>query len=162
MTFGRVSTKTLGQRAAAFEEGGEEELQRADAAVADRRLHALDPDTDVRRRAAVGDGRRHQTRGTDRLGVLLGVGARAVAVLEVDPQVLDRLAHQLGPDPGVHLGDQVVGGDAQGLGQLGGRAGVVSSASRACRPQVSTVSAAKASAGTYTVWTGCRLPESPG
>jgi len=36
-------------------------------------------------------------------GVLDVVRADAVAVLEVDPQVLDRLARQLGPDPG-HLG----------------------------------------------------------
>ena len=35
--------------------------------------------------------------------VLLVVAAVAVAVLEVDPQVLDRLALELGPHPGVHL-----------------------------------------------------------
>ncbi len=32
------------------------------------------------------------------MAVLLGVGARAVAVLQVDPQVLDRFAGQLVPD----------------------------------------------------------------
>jgi len=41
--------------------------------------------------------------------VLLRVGARAVAVLEVDPEVLDRLRGELGPHPRAHVLREVVG-----------------------------------------------------
>ncbi len=53
--------------------------------------------------------------------VLLGVGSVAVTVLEVDAQVLDRFALQLGAHPGVHvLGESAVeaedGAEGRGVG----------------------------------------------
>ena len=55
----------------------------------------LEPDPDERRRGTGADGGRDPLGGADGIGVLDRVAADAVAVLEVDPQVLDRLALEL-------------------------------------------------------------------
>ncbi len=89
-------------------QAGEEDVEGADAPVADRRLQALHAD------AHVGGGRPVPVRLGDQPGraggrlVLLRVRAGAVAVLEVDPQVLDGLPLQLGADAVVHGSGQLV------------------------------------------------------
>src|SRR5258708_6615972 len=70
---------------------GREAGQRADRALPGGRLQALDPQP-RRRRGRPGE--REGRRGRGGGGVLLGVAPAAVAVLEVDAQVLDRRAHQ--------------------------------------------------------------------
>src|SRR5690606_26928344 len=65
-------------------EGGDEAVERADAAAPGRRLEALEPDADERRRGACGDGLGHALGGEDGVCVLPVVVAGAVAVLEVE------------------------------------------------------------------------------
>jgi len=98
---------------------GQEEVEGADAAVAHGGFQALHADARIRGRGAV---RHHGGQGPGRGqggGVLLVVRATAVAVLEVDPQVLHRLAQQLGPYAVVHLGGEVPG-QAEDRAQGGG------------------------------------------
>ncbi len=77
----------------------DEEVERAQSAPSRRRLEALEPDAVERWRLAGAHGCRHRPcRGDDRR-VLLLVGPVAVAVLEVDAQVFDRLGGQLGEHP---------------------------------------------------------------
>jgi hypothetical protein len=64
-----------------------------------RLLEALEPDSVERRCLAVGDPLRQHGSGPTGGLVLLVVGPRAVPVLEVDPEVLDRLTLELGQDP---------------------------------------------------------------
>ena len=60
-------------------------------------LEALEPDPDERRRGAGGDGGGHGGCGGDGVGVLGVVAPVPVAVLEVQPEVLDRLACRASP-----------------------------------------------------------------
>lgn len=128
------------------EQGGEEEVEGADAAVADDGLHALHPDAHVRGGAAVGVGGGDGTGGADGRLVLLGVRAGAVAVLEVDAQVLDGLAGELGADAVVDRRGQVLGEAEDGGRPASGAC--ASRASSASSPQSRSVAGPKASAGT--------------
>lgn len=87
------------------------------------RLHALHADADVRGRGAPRDGRRDGPGGRDGGGVLLGVRAWSVAVLEVDTEVLDGFALQLGAHPVVDGAGQVLG-EPEDPGQRPGVGGV--------------------------------------
>ena len=70
------------------------------AAGPGRRLEALEPDPAERRRLARAAGSRASAvAARHHVGVLVGVAPADVAVLEVDPQVLDRLGGELGPHP---------------------------------------------------------------
>ena len=80
----------------------DEDLQRARAARLPLGAERLDPDAEERRQQPLGETARHLARGGHGGRVLVGVGARAVAVLEVDAEVLDRLAPQLGEHALVH------------------------------------------------------------
>jgi hypothetical protein len=62
------------------------------------------------------------SRAATRVAILLLVGPVAVAVLEVQAQVLDRFGVQLGPDQGQH-GGQIVAGHRQLQGGRCGRVG---------------------------------------
>ena len=80
---------------ALIHERRQEQVERADAASPRRRLERLEADPDERR-GEVGAGRGGDAlRRTHGVGVLEVVAAVAVAVLEVDPQVLDRLPCEL-------------------------------------------------------------------
>jgi hypothetical protein len=99
----------------------------------------------------------------DRVAVLLGVGAVAVAVLEVDAEVLDRLALELlartrawtarasasGPEPD------------RARERRGDRARLLERAQRGA-PSLAATSAENRCAPPYTVWTGWRSARSPG
>lgn len=93
--LGKGEDQAVGE-AARLHEPGEEDVRGADAPVADRGLHALHPDAHVRGRRAVPVRLRDQPGGSGCRLVLLGIGPGSVAVLEVDAQVLDGLAAQLG------------------------------------------------------------------
>jgi hypothetical protein len=94
-------------------QGGDEDVESAQAAPEQLTRERLDANADEgRERAAghpVGDG----FGGADGIAVLLGIGAVAVAVLEVDAVVFHRLALQLGE----HAGVDAIG---QGLGHAEG------------------------------------------
>lgn len=72
----------------------------------------------VRRRRVALDQLRQRPSRLDRRSVLLLVRPYPIAVLEVDPQVLDRLALKLGAYAVVDLGS-VIGRQPQYFGQLG-------------------------------------------
>jgi hypothetical protein len=83
----------------------QEEIQRPDAAVAGGRLERLAADPDRRRSGAGRDVAGHGG-GRPEHVVVLVVRPAPVAVLGVDPEVLDRLGLELGPYPWQHLLDQ--------------------------------------------------------
>ena len=86
--------KPCGQRAAGCAgEGGEEQIERARGAARGQARERLDADADDGARRSWRT--RELTGGTYGLGVLLLVAARAVAVLEVDAGLLDRIALEL-------------------------------------------------------------------
>ena len=113
------------------EQGAEKQVERAHPAPAGGGLEALEADATKWRRA----GRRaDRARGAQGVGILLAVAAVAVAVLEVDPQVLDGLALQLAAHPVIELGHQV-GRQAEPPGQLGRRRAVLGErGQRLCPP----------------------------
>ena len=87
------------QRAAGFaDQGVEEDLQRPRAAGLPFLTHRLDTDAEERRQPLFTHAAGDLAGGGDRGGILLGVGAGAEAVLEVEAEVLDRLAFQLAAD----------------------------------------------------------------
>jgi hypothetical protein len=95
----------------------QEQVERAHGLRPGVGLQALAPQSRERRRCP-GRLRRPERRpGRGRRGVLLLVAATAVAVLEVDAQILHRLAPQLRHDPGAHVGEQV-GRDAEHLDEV--------------------------------------------
>ena len=100
--LGQGDQEAVRQRAG-VEQGAEDEIERPQAAPAGCRLQALDSDAGERRARRRGEQAGQGSAGGRRGRVLLGVGAGAVAVLEVHPQVLHRLAGQLGPHPAVHV-----------------------------------------------------------
>ncbi|MGX1371954.1 hypothetical protein RKD19_007313 [Streptomyces canus] len=121
----------LGQ-AARRHQTGEEDVEGPDAPVPDGRLHALHADAHVRGRRAVPVRLGDQPGRAGRRLVLLRVRARAVTVLEVDAQVLDRLAFQLGAHArvdglGEFVGQSEDGGEGRGVRRVRveGREGLV-------------------------------------
>ena len=90
-------------------QAGDEQVQGAQPAGTGGRLEALEPDPDERRGAAVRDGGGDGGRGSDGVGVLGVVTPVPVAVLEVQPEVLDRLAAELRGHAGGDGGGQVRG-----------------------------------------------------
>ena len=80
-----------------------------------------------------GGGDMHRARGVHGT-VLLVIVPGAVAVLEVDAQVLDRLGLELGEDPSVDLGDeaQIAGAGRTGTGRRAGWC--CGGAGRPCKP----------------------------
>ncbi len=121
--LGQGEHQPAGQ-AAGLHQAGEEDVEGADAPGTDGRFHALHADAHVRGRGAVLVRLGDQPGGAGRGLVLLGVGAVAVAVLEVDAQVLDRLALQLGAHARVDgLGELV--GEAEDGGEGRGVRGVL-------------------------------------
>src|SRR6266571_702277 len=104
-------------------EGGDEDVEGAQAAAEELARKGLDANSEEGGEGARGQSLGYLLRGTGRVLVLLGVRAVAVAVLEVDPVVLDGLALQLGHHARVDALTQLAR-EAQGLGQ-GGRVGPV-------------------------------------
>ncbi len=95
----------VGQRAGA-EQHTEKHIQRRDGAPPGPRLQALTPHPRERRcRASIERGGQRGRR-RPRVGVLGGLTAVTVAVLEVQPEVLDRLGGEFGLDQRQHLGGQ--------------------------------------------------------
>jgi hypothetical protein len=92
--LGQCECEAVGQ-AAVLEEGAHEEIEGADASRPRRRLERLEADADERRgetRTGCGG---HPLGGALGVGVLDVVAMVAVAVFEVDPQILDRFAFEL-------------------------------------------------------------------
>ena len=92
--FGQRHYKAVGQ-AAGLDQRAHEQLQCTYPSAARRCLEALHPDSVEWRGVSGRDRRREALGGRDRYGVLVIVGPDAVAVLEVDAQILDRLGVQL-------------------------------------------------------------------
>ena len=86
--LGEFPARFVGQRR-------EEHVQRADGARLQLVGERLDADADERRQRARLHALRHLLRGSGGVPVLLGIGPVPVAVLEVDPEILDRLVLQL-------------------------------------------------------------------
>ncbi len=93
--FGKRDDEVLGKPPAVGDEPRHEEVESADRA----RLHlvgeGLDADADRMRKRAGGEPRRDFHRRRKGVAILLGVGSDAVAVLEVDPVILDGLPLEL-------------------------------------------------------------------
>ncbi len=89
------------------EQRGQEDVHRPDRPVPGGRLQALAPQPGERRRRPGRHGGGQRGGRADRVGVLSVVAAVAVAVLEVQPQVLDRLGGQLGADQRQHPGGKL-------------------------------------------------------
>ena len=87
----------------AREQRRQEPVQRPNAAQLELGVERLDADADERRQRVRGESLRHLFRGGFGVAVFLGVGPRAVTVLEVDPVVLDRLVVQLVDDAAVQV-----------------------------------------------------------
>ena len=111
---------------------------------------------------------RHLARAGLGVIVFLGVGSNAIAVFVVDPEILDGsrcelVAHALRalPPRAEHRGASL-GGHPIASASARGSGAYSSIARRANWPSFGTVSAAKSWAPPYTVWTGCRAPDSPG
>ena len=101
-----------------LEQRPEEQLQRAQRPLGQVLAQRLDADPDERRQCPRHHPRRHLAGGGARGGVLLGVGAVAVPVLEINAEVLHRLAAQLFSNPVVHRGRQLrreTDGGSEGL-----------------------------------------------
>jgi hypothetical protein len=114
---------------AGLHQGADDADEGADPAPPGRGLEAAEPDAGERRGGAGRDGRGELDGGALGLGVLLRVRPDAVAVLEVDAQVLDRLGAELLPDPLGERAGQLVRhapdrGEVRGVGvQRGERLG---------------------------------------
>ena len=116
----------------------EEQVEGAQAASPGGRLERLEPDPVERRGLPVVHGPGQGAGGGERGDVLLGVRAVAEAVLEVDPQVLDRLGLELPTYQGVDdRGD--LDRHTRRVGELLRRPPCASSAASASRPQSVTV-----------------------
>ncbi len=81
-----------------FEQAREEQVERSQAARRQLGAERLDADADARRQCAGGETVGDCVRREPRKVILLCVGPRAEAVLEIDAEVLDRLALQLVDD----------------------------------------------------------------
>jgi hypothetical protein len=100
--LGERQHEVRGQLARGIEQRAEEDAQRAHAAHAQLLGERLHPDADELGQRAGLVRLRHLARGVRHVAVFIRVGPRAVAVLEVDAEVLDRLARQLVDDARVH------------------------------------------------------------
>ena len=90
---------------------GDEEIERSERAPLELLAQRLDADADEGRQRVLPETQRHLLGRRSGVGVFLGVGPVAVAVLEVDAEVLDRLVAQLLDDARVHrLGERSRGG----------------------------------------------------
>ena len=99
MIFGSVTTKFGGSVPPVRSSSAvRKRSKRAQAAPLQLLAQRLDADADERRQRAVRQPRRDLVGRGLRVAVLFVVGAVAVAVLEVDAEVLDRLARQLVDD----------------------------------------------------------------
>ena len=85
------------------EQRGDEDVERANAARAQVFVQRLDADADERRQRTRREAARHFRRARGGVAIFLGVGAVAVAVLEIEPEIFHRLAPQLLDDAGVDL-----------------------------------------------------------
>ncbi len=109
LTFGKVITRPSGKLTGALQERAQEEIQRPQPSTSGRRLEALEAQSDERRGCPGGQRVGQSSRDRHGVGVLDRVGPRTVAVLEVQPEVLDRLGGQLGLGPYGDRLDQVLG-----------------------------------------------------
>ena len=105
-------------------EGGDEDVQGAKAPGMELFREGLDADADERRQGARGLGLRDLQGGPLRVAVLLGVGTIAVAVLEVDAEVLHRLPLELGHHPRMDA-DGEVARQSEGVAEDMGVGGVL-------------------------------------
>ena len=98
ITFGTVIAKLSGSRLPVLHERGDEQVERAQAARVQLVRHRLDADADERRQRAGDHAGGDFLRCRLRVAIFLGVGPRAVAVLEIETEILDRFALELGED----------------------------------------------------------------
>jgi hypothetical protein len=122
--LGQRDHEVVGQLAAGLaHHRRHEQVQRAQAARRQLLAERLDADADERRQRPGRHSLHHLERRRAGVAVLLLVGAVPVAVLEVDPEVLDRLALQLGANPLVdrprQVPDRVDAGDRGELERVG-------------------------------------------
>ena len=87
--------------AGGVEQRGEEQIERAQAPPLQLLAERLDADADAWRQRAARRGGRDVTRRVDGKPIFFVIGPIAEPVLEIDPEVLDRLARQLVDEPRV-------------------------------------------------------------
>ena len=109
--------KVVGQPLAGLHKRGHEQVERAEAARVQLARHRLDPDADERRQRAGDHAGRDFPGRRLRVAIFLGVGPRAIAVLEIEAKILHRLAFQLREHARADRFGQrgIVGRQAQGL-----------------------------------------------
>ena len=90
LDLGQRDAKARRHRAVAVDQRADEALERRDRATHAGVGERLDADAAARARTAVGERRRQRVGGRTGVTILLGVGADAVAVLEVDAKIFDR------------------------------------------------------------------------
>ena len=93
--LGEREYQVLGQLAGLLEQRAEEQAQRPHAPSPQLLGERLDAHPDEPWQARRSMALRHLSRGGRHVAILFGIGPRAVAVLEIDAEVLDRLARQL-------------------------------------------------------------------
>ncbi|MFO0634830.1 MAG: hypothetical protein U0168_18460 [Nannocystaceae bacterium] len=126
LDLGQGDAESRRDAAGALDQGADEAIERRDRAARARTGQGFDADAGAAADAAVGDRVGQRARARRGVGVLLGVGADAIAVLEVDAQILDRRTREPLAHAGVDRPRQ------RGLGQLGCEAlGIVGKALRA-------------------------------
>ena len=93
--FGQSDDEVCGKASArGFAQRAHKKIERADAAVAQFRRERLEPDADKRRQRTFAESLGHFLGGKLRVLVLFRIGTISVAVLEINPEILDRLAPQ--------------------------------------------------------------------
>ena len=97
--FGSVTTNSAAAPVRAIEQPRQEQIERAQAAALQFLAERLDANADARRQRRGAQRRGHVLRLPRAQSDLLRRPARAEAVLEVDPEVLDRLPRQFVDDP---------------------------------------------------------------
>ena len=123
--LGEGDDEAVGQPAGPLQQGGQEHVQGPDAAMVTAVGEGLDPQADERRQDAGRLGLGHRGSGDGCGLVLHDVVVHPVAVLEVDPEVLDRFAGELGRHPVPHGRAQAVvvevdgGGHGPAVGGVG-------------------------------------------
>ena len=90
------------QAAGRLGQTGKKKVQRPDRTPVSLGRHRLDANADERRQRTARQSLCHLVGGTDGVGVLFVIGPDAVAVLKIDPKVLDRFAGKLFPDSFMH------------------------------------------------------------
>ena len=162
MSFGIVTTKFGGSRPRArARQRRHEQIERPQAARVQLLRHRLDADADERRQCS-----RRVTRGDFlghrlRMAVFFSVRPDAVAVLEVDAEVLDRLARELVDNARCESLRRARPGRAEGASALANvlASGAYSSSTAARHaPILAAESALKRCAPPYRLCTGWRSP----